>query len=215
MKLKYLRKECELSESNLIVTLWKRYIFKKKWGKNILAHDKVQIKNIKNINTNGLLKIGIDYFGFSTKYDWTFLNIRGELTFLGNYSIGKGCRFDIGPDAIVEFGNGGYMSPNTHVIIMNRLVVGNDCAISWGCQFLDEDFHTIEYSAKKIISDKSILIGNHVWIGSNSAIYKGVHIANGVVVASNSVVKSSFNEENILIGGNPAKIIKRNIIWKY
>jgi acetyltransferase-like isoleucine patch superfamily enzyme len=214
MKLKYLRLKCEEAESNLIITLWKRFIYVKKWGKNILVHHKVEIKNVKNINTNGLLKVGIENIGFTSKYDRTFLNVRGKLNFLGQYSIGKGSRFDIGQDAIVVIGSGGYMSANVTVIISHKLIIGSDCAISWGCQFLDEDFHTMEYPERKLISDKSIIIGDHVWIGSNTSIYKGVSIASGIVIASDSVVKNSFIEENVLIGGNPAIILKRNINWK-
>jgi acetyltransferase-like isoleucine patch superfamily enzyme len=214
MKLKEICKYSKLSESKLIIFTLKRCLYKFKWKKDILAHDKVQIKNIRNISTKGLLKIGVDYFGFSSKYDATLLNINGKLNFAGDYSIGKGCRFDIGTDAKVEIGAGGHMSPNTNVIIAHGLKIGNDCAISWGCQFLDEDFHTFEYEGKKEHLDNSIVIGNNVWVGNYSFIYKGVRIPNGCVIASNSVVKSSFVEENVLIGGNPAQIIKRNIHWE-
>jgi len=52
-----------------------------------------------------------------------------------------------------------------------------------------------------------IVIGNNCFIGENSTILYGVRIANNVIVAAGSVVTKSFEEENIIIGGNPAKII--------
>ena len=84
---------------------------------------------------------------------------------------------------------------------------------SWDCQFLDDDFHEISYLGK-IPTDNSIIIGDNVWIGCGVKIYKGTKIASGCVVASNSIVKGVFDIENTLIAGNPAKIIKENIIWK-
>ncbi len=95
---------------------------------------------------------------------------------------------------------------------MHKLKIGDNCAISWNCQFLDEDFHEIKYQGKKETPEE-IIIGNKVWIGSNVCVYKGTFIPNGCVIASNSVVKGGFEEENVLIAGNPAKVIKRNISW--
>lgn len=201
------------SESIFILFLIKNCYYALK-GINIKAHHLTEIKNIPNIITHGDVNIGIDYFGFSSKHDRSFLNIRGKLVFKGNFSIAKGCRFDVGPEAVVEIGDNGYVSPNTLFIISHGLTIGNGCMISWGCQFLDDDFHTLEYENQKQISNNKITIGNNVWIGCNSFVYKGVNIPNGCVIASNSVVKSSFYEENTLIAGNPAVVIKRNITWK-
>lgn len=201
------------SESNLIVFVWKnlRYYIN---GLNLIAHDRAEIKNISNIYTNGAVLIGVDYFGFSLKYDRSFLNIRGKLIFDGNFSIGKGCRFDVGPFANVEIGGNGYVSPNTLFLISHGLTIGKGCMISWGCQFLDDDFHTITYDNQRNNSNNKIEIGDDVWIGCNTFIYKGVKIPSGCVIASNSVVKSSIFEINSLIAGNPAKVIKTNISWR-
>lgn len=203
-------KLCQKSDSSFISVLF-RHIIYKCLGKNILANDKVIIKGIKNITTNGQLQIGMAYIGFQHKRDTTFLNVNGRLIFGGDFSIGKGCRFDIGADAVVNFGEGA-VNPNTNFIIKNGLEVGNDSVISWGCQFLDDDFHVLEYEGKK---DKSpiIKIGNHVWIGSNVNVLKGSIIPDGCVVACGSVVSSCFTDDNCLIAGNPAKVIKQNVKW--
>jgi len=214
MKLREIRKNAKLSESNLIKFLFTHYYLKRKFNINVFLQDNVKVINPQNISTNGLLKIGVDYYGFTLKTDKTLLRINGKLIVNGKFSIGKGCRFDIEPNSIVELGSNSYFSPNTTVIISYGLKIGNDCAISWGCQFLDNDFHKLNYDNKTDLSDKKIVIGDHVWIGSNTSIYKGVKIPNGCVVAANSVVKKSFNEENLLIGGNPAQVLKHNIMWE-
>jgi len=114
----------------------------------------------------------------------------------------------------VVIGKHGYINYNTNIIITKQLEIGDSCAIGWNCQFLDTDFHEINYDDKKREEDQGIKIGNHVWIGCNSKIYKNSVIANSSVVASDSVVKGRFDVRNVLIGGNPAHILKRNISWK-
>ncbi|MDW5287391.1 sugar O-acetyltransferase [Formosa sp. PL04] len=54
---------------------------------------------------------------------------------------------------------------------------------------------------------QSITIGNNVWIGGNSTICPGVTLGNNVVVGAGSVVTKSF-PDNVVIAGNPAKMIK-------
>ena len=207
-----LYKSCNESGTSFVLVLSK-YLMFKIIGNNILAHHNTKIVGIKNIETHDLVRIGLDTVGFGHGTDLTFLNIRGKLKFAGKYLISRGCRFDIGPHALVRIGKGGYVSCNTKFIIMHRLTIGSACAIAWNCQFLDEDFHSLEYDGKNKSDDNTITIGNHVWIGSNTTIYKGVIIPDECVVAANSVVKGQFEEKNVLIAGNPAKIIKRNVIW--
>lgn len=182
--------------------------------KKILAHSNSVIRGINNIHLQGLLKIGLDYIGFIHSQDKTFLNIRGKLQVSGNFSIGRGCRFDIGPNAICTLGTESYINPFTKIIVMHELSIGNQCAISWDCQILDEDFHSIIYEHQKRDLKPKIIIGNHVWIGSGCSIYKNTVISDGSVVAANSVVKGQFLEKNVLIAGNPAQIVKRNIAWQ-
>ncbi|CDF78006.1 maltose O-acetyltransferase [Formosa agariphila KMM 3901] len=54
---------------------------------------------------------------------------------------------------------------------------------------------------------QSITIGNNVWIGGNSTICPGVTLGDNVVVGAGSVVTKSF-PKNVVVAGNPAKVIK-------
>ncbi|WP_368253629.1 DapH/DapD/GlmU-related protein, partial [Clostridium paraputrificum] len=54
---------------------------------------------------------------------------------------------------------------------------------------------------------KPITIGDNCWIGGSATIVPGVTLGNNVVVAAGAVVTKSFGD-NVVIGGNPAKIIK-------
>ncbi|MDE6182038.1 MAG: sugar O-acetyltransferase [Eubacteriales bacterium] len=55
---------------------------------------------------------------------------------------------------------------------------------------------------------KSITIGDNCWLGGNSIILPGVKLGNNVVVGAGAVVTKSFGD-NVVLGGNPAKIIKK------
>ncbi|RKD23008.1 acetyltransferase [Ammoniphilus oxalaticus] len=55
---------------------------------------------------------------------------------------------------------------------------------------------------------KPIRIGNNVWIGGSAVINPGVSIGDNVVIASGSVVTTDAPDA-VVIGGNPARIIKK------
>ncbi|MBO8759626.1 type 8 capsular polysaccharide synthesis protein Cap8J, partial [Staphylococcus aureus] len=56
---------------------------------------------------------------------------------------------------------------------------------------------------------EDVKIGNYSWIGMNSVILPGVELGEHTIVGAGSVVTKSFPEGNVVIGGNPAKIIKK------
>jgi acetyltransferase-like isoleucine patch superfamily enzyme len=210
-KLRRLWAECRSVRAGLAPVLARHMLFKFK-GKNLLTSGKVKIYGLRNITTEGLLKVGLTYIGFMDRNDRTLLRINGKFLVRGDFSIGKGCRFDIGKNATVKFETG-FINPNTTLIIMHGLTIGAGCSIAWGCQFLDEDFHAFSYPGKPADGDKRIIVGSHVWIGSNVSVLKGSVIPDGCVVASGSVVRSRFTEKNALIAGNPAKIVRQNVSW--
>lgn len=96
-----------------------------------------------------------------------------------------------------------------------RVVIGENCAISSECIFRTGDGHTIIDSDTKepLNEPESIFIGNHVWVGYRSMILKGTQISANSIVGAMSLVNGIFDEENILIAGSPARIVKHDISW--
>lgn len=59
-----------------------------------------------------------------------------------------------------------------------------------------------------ILRCKGVHIGRNVWIGACAAIMPGVTIGENAVVAGGAVVTKDV-EPNTVVGGNPARVIKR------
>lgn len=86
--------------------------------------------------------------------------------------------------------------------------------ISYGIDIMSSDGHPIFMKGKRDNRSKNIKIGNHVWIGMNTQILKGVMIPNDCVIGAGSLVNKQFQESNCIIAGHPSKIIKRYIDWE-
>lgn len=63
-------------------------------------------------------------------------------------------------------------------------------------------------------SPKAPVIGDNVYIGPGAKIFGDITIPNNCAIAANAAVGKSFYEENIMIGGVPAKKIKEIDIKK-
>jgi len=137
-----------------------------------------------------------------------------KIKFGHSISFGPGVKMIVKNGGTLEVGNSTYFTSDMHIEVMNKVVIGNNCAISWGVTIIDNDHHQIVHQvATERGNEGSVLIGNHVWIGCNSTILKNTVLGDNCIVAANSLVKGNF-PDNCLIGGNPAKILKEHITWK-
>jgi len=57
-------------------------------------------------------------------------------------------------------------------------------------------------------------IGDNVYIGPGTSIFGDIKIGNGIAIGANSTVNKSFEENNIMIAGSPAKKIRKIDISK-
>jgi len=136
-----------------------------------------------------------------------------KLVLNGNFSMYEGSSIYIAKDAILELGANSFINTNTTIDCFLHIVIGSDCAISDYVRIQDSDSHYIIENGIKKINTSPVIIGNHVWICKNSVILKGVTIGDGAVIAAGAVVTKNV-PPRCLVGGNPAKVIKQNIIWE-
>lgn len=94
--------------------------------------------------------------------------------------------------------------------------IDENCMFSHDTVFWPTDGHAILNVGEDLAYNlpKTIKIGKHVWIGNEAKVTKGTIIPSNSVVALASVVSKDFSgETNVILAGNPAKIVKRNIDW--
>jgi len=132
-----------------------------------------------------------------------------KLVVNGNFSIFTGGRVLLYKNATLELGDG-YINHNVFLVCRDKVTIGKGVAISNNVVIRDNDAHRI--IDDQHVSTKPVEIGDHVWIGTNVTILKGVKIGNGAVIAANSLVNKDVPAK-ALAGGVPAKILKENIDW--
>lgn len=87
-----------------------------------------------------------------------------------------------------------------------KIYLGDDCYIGPNVGLITAN-HDID-DLSKSLEGQDIHIGNNCWIGMNSTVLPGVTLGDKTVVGAGSVVTKSFPSGNIVIAGNPAKVIK-------
>ncbi len=73
--------------------------------------------------------------------------------------------------------------------------------------------HLVTFLRAKGYWVRGVDISNHIWIAPHVVILKGVHIGEDSVVATGSVLTESC-ESGVIVGGNPAKVIKTGVSWR-
>ena len=120
-------------------------------------------------------------------------------------------------DSKLEIGKDFFNANSLYELDNNsKCTIGNDCMFS-SCHILAGDCHKIvdKITKKELNTESNLVVGDHVWIGYNATILKNAKISSGSIVGTNSLVAGKFDEEeSVIIAGNPARIIKKNIEWR-
>ena len=95
----------------------------------------------------------------------------------------------------------------------SEVEIGEDCMFGFDTIIYNTDGHSIFQNGNLINKADKLVIGDHVWCGWGSTILKNSYIPSGCIVGKSAVVAKKFEKENVVIAGNPAKIIKENICW--
>ena len=123
------------------------------------------------------------------------------------------------PGAEIEIGDNVGIS-GAPIYARKKITIGENTCIGGNCKILDNDFHPIEAEARNkllrdenggdsdLVPSREIKIGKNCFIGCNSIILKGTVLGDGCVVGAGAVVCGEF-EDNCVIAGNPARVIKR------
>lgn len=123
------------------------------------------------------------------------------------------------PGAVIEIGDNVGISGVT-IYARKGIYIGKNTCIGGNCKILDNDFHPINMEDRinllndvhggdsDLIPSREIHIGKNCFLGCNSIILKGTVLGDGCVVGAGAVVSGKF-EDNCVIAGNPARVIKK------
>lgn len=104
------------------------------------------------------------------------------------------------------------IGPKTEIYNKDRIVIGDDTVISQGC-FLCTAGHDTG-SLMLPLTTAPITISNKVWIAADSFVGMGVTIGEGAVVGARAAVFEDV-EPWTVVGGNPAKFLKKRVLKEY
>lgn len=123
------------------------------------------------------------------------------------------------PGAYIHIGNNVGISGAT-IYARKGISIGDNTAIGGNVKILDNDFHPLDWETRNrylldpnggdasVVPAREIKIGKNCFIGCNSIILKGTVLGDGCVVGAGAIVSGKF-EDNCVIAGNPAKVIRK------
>lgn len=101
------------------------------------------------------------------------------------------------------------IGPNTNLYNKNQIVIGDNAVVSQGA-YLCTASHDITDPKHSLVT-APIIIESRAWIAADAFVGMGVTIGEGAVVGARAAVFKDV-EPWTVVGGNPARFIKKRII---
>jgi putative colanic acid biosynthesis acetyltransferase WcaF len=98
------------------------------------------------------------------------------------------------------------LGENSWVYCLDKIIIGEKCCIGKDVYLLTGS-HDIQ-SKEFVLTTKPIIIDDCCWVSTGAYIMPGVNLKNFTVVGAKALVTKSTESFDI-VGGNPAKLIKK------
>lgn len=137
------------------------------------------------------------------------ISIGDNVTISGQLNIITG-RFSDNPQLII--GNNVFIGHNTVISVNKRVEIRDHASVAGGCRIADSDGHPSEWAKRaehaELTEDemRPVVIGQHVWIGANAQILKGITIGDRSIIGAGSVVISDVPEDTLAMGSPARKV---------
>lgn len=99
------------------------------------------------------------------------------------------------------------LSPGCYFDARNGIKIEENVWIGPGVKIISMNHDVNDYN--RYVKSEPIIIRKNCWIGANAILLSGVELGEHTVVAAGAIVTKPFLEGNSVIGGNPAKLIKK------
>ncbi|MEH6538129.1 MAG: transferase [Psychroserpens sp.] len=182
---------------------------------------------VKFSSLNGTVKIDAPLkramIGFGQKFEQMSkakgiaeIILNGTLVFKGHAHFGKDVFLSVQKDAYCEFGFMGCLGSDVKLLCTNRIVIGNWAGIGYESQLIDTNSHPMINSKTREAYPISgpIELGNYNAVSNRVSIMANTKTPDNCVIASNSLCNKDYTDlgSEILLGGVPAKLIKRDYV---
>lgn len=105
----------------------------------------------------------------------------------------------------------GNMTPGlargNHIDGRNGIVFGQNVWVGPYVAIISQNHDTHDYD--KYVAAQPIHIGDNCWLGAHSVILSEVVLGHHTIVAAGAIVTKSFPDGDQVVGGNPARVIKK------
>lgn len=174
-------------------------------------------KELKNRNED----VYTDAWGNRVEF---FPDVEDSVTinFLGGYNLiklGKGVsvgklNIQCGKNSLCCVGDGTEIEEAEIIITDGKVEIGQDCLFSTSVILRNHGKHHIldKATGKRINYAGNLKVGNHVWIGHGVTLLGNASVGDNSIIGTMAVTSSAFPKE-VVIAGNPARIIRENVCW--
>ncbi len=159
------------------------------------------------------------------------LRLGRRLALDGIAFIGRGCKLEVGPEAVLELGRWSWlghgckirchegrvslgaksvMGQECTISAYQHISIGRECVIADRVMLIDFDHGTVEVDRPirlQGIYKRDVRVGHNVWIGYGACILRGTGIGDNAIVGTNAVVTKDV-PANAVVGGVPARVLR-------
>jgi len=128
-------------------------------------------------------------------------------------SIGK-LNIICGNNASCKIGKGTEIESAEIHVTNGSISIGEYCLFSYQVILRNHDTHHIfdRHTGKRINFAGNMTIGNHVWLGYGVTLLGNASIGDNSIAGTMAVTSGTFPKE-VIIAGNPARIIREHVCW--
>lgn len=172
---------------------------------------------------NGEIKFGMIRMGRYGIYVYPndgiyWENRGGTVIFDGKAILGNSTFLSFGKKTSVTFGEDFVATAALKLVSVHGITFGRGARVGWECLIMDTSFHPLyDLNTKQYTkAGGKIEIGDYNWFGTQCKVMHSVKTPERCIFGMNTVVTRNCEKESFCImGGNPVRILRRNIMRDY